>query len=114
MRIPNERRLAHEVPEIDMLLGGHDHLYHAELVNDVFFLKSGTDFEDFTEFKIVFDVSPEEAEKAIEKIDPSNIRNFYSKNKRLLFLCQRITISEEHIPDQTILDHIIKYTEKFN
>jgi 5'-nucleotidase len=71
MRIPNERRLANEVPELDLLLGGHDHLYHVELVNDVFFLKSGTDFEDFTQFKILFDVSPEEADIAIEQSDPN-------------------------------------------
>lgn len=44
MRIPNERKLAIEVPEIDLMLGGHDHVYHIEMVGEVFFLKSGTDF----------------------------------------------------------------------
>lgn len=28
MRIPHERKLAEEVPEIDLMLGGHDHIYH--------------------------------------------------------------------------------------
>lgn len=44
MRIPQERKLAQEVPEIDLMFGGHDHIYHEEMVGDVFFLKSGTDF----------------------------------------------------------------------
>lgn len=38
------------------MLGGHDHLYHIEMVNDVFFLKSGTDFEDFSDLIIHFDI----------------------------------------------------------
>ena len=56
MRIPNERKLAQEVPRIDMMLGGHDHLYNCELANDIFFLKSGTDFEDFTDFKVTLNI----------------------------------------------------------
>ena len=28
MRGPNDRKLAREVPEIDLMLGGHDHIYH--------------------------------------------------------------------------------------
>lgn len=52
MRIPNERILAQTVPEIDLILGGHDHVYHQESLNGVFFLKSGTDFEDFSDLRI--------------------------------------------------------------
>lgn len=52
MRIPNERRLAREVGDIDMILGGHDHIWICEIVNDVFLLKSGTDFEEFTDFEV--------------------------------------------------------------
>ena len=44
MRIPNEKNLAVLVPEIDIMLGGHDHVYYIELIDDVFLLKSGTDF----------------------------------------------------------------------
>lgn len=28
MRIPRERNLAKNVPEIDFIFGGHDHVYH--------------------------------------------------------------------------------------
>ncbi len=32
MRWPNDRRLASEVDEIDLVLGGHDHDYNVEQV----------------------------------------------------------------------------------
>ena len=33
MRWPNDRRLAREVPEINLILGGHDHDYQWEMVS---------------------------------------------------------------------------------
>lgn len=33
MRLPNDLELAEEVPEIDVILGGHDHNYVCESVN---------------------------------------------------------------------------------
>jgi len=30
MRVPNDRKLAAAVPEIDLILGGHDHIVHLE------------------------------------------------------------------------------------
>lgn len=32
MRMPNDMKLAQEVPEIDIVLGGHDHNYKYEKV----------------------------------------------------------------------------------
>jgi len=54
MRAPNERKLARAVPGIDLVLGGHDHVFISELVNDTLFLKSGTDFEEFTDLELIF------------------------------------------------------------
>lgn len=48
------------MPKIDLILGGHDHVYYSEMVNDVFMLKSGTDFEDFSDLKVMMNVSEEE------------------------------------------------------
>lgn len=33
MRVPNDKKLAEEVADIDLILGGHDHHYHTEIVN---------------------------------------------------------------------------------
>ncbi|XP_069950309.1 mannosylglucosyl-3-phosphoglycerate phosphatase isoform X3 [Cherax quadricarinatus] len=48
MRTPNDIRLAENVEEIDLILGGHDHVYEVLKINDKFVLKSGTDFREFS------------------------------------------------------------------
>ncbi|KAL5021091.1 hypothetical protein ScPMuIL_000246 [Solemya velum] len=48
MRWPNDRRLAENVPEIDVFLGGHDHDYVVEMVNGRYIVKSGTDFRNLS------------------------------------------------------------------
>ena len=49
MRFPNDKMLVQEVKEIDLVLGGHDHHYHCEFVNDEkWVIKSGTDFREFS------------------------------------------------------------------
>ena len=35
MRVPNDLRLAREVPELHMILGGHDHHYEYQQVSRV-------------------------------------------------------------------------------
>lgn len=54
MRSHNDRELFNKVPEIDLVLGGHDHEYDYELSADSsrLFVKSGTDFRDFSEINI--------------------------------------------------------------
>ena len=36
MRLPNDKKLAEQVPEIDLILGGHDHHYMFEFVMGCF------------------------------------------------------------------------------
>lgn len=45
--------------ELDMILGGHDHLFLGNLVRDtdVYMHKSGTDFEAFSNLSVLFGVS---------------------------------------------------------
>ena len=54
MRQPNDALLLDAVPEIDLVLGGHDHDYHAERHPDHgnLLIKSGTDFRDLTKIQI--------------------------------------------------------------
>ena len=81
MRWHNDRRLAEEVPEINLILGGHDHDYQTEVVsghlaynlnhcmptflslpqiNGIHVIKSGSDFRDFSEITVSFsNIRPE-------------------------------------------------------
>jgi 5'-nucleotidase len=52
MRLPNDEKLAREVDEIDVILGGHDHFYDSKIVNGKPLLKSGVDFNFLTTLKI--------------------------------------------------------------
>ncbi|XP_054165032.1 trifunctional nucleotide phosphoesterase protein YfkN-like [Oppia nitens] len=54
MRFPNDCRLAENVDEIDLILGGHDHDYEVKLVNGKYIIKSGTDFRQFSRIDITF------------------------------------------------------------
>jgi 5'-nucleotidase len=55
-RVPNDNRLAREVPALDLILGGHDHDAYRALVNGVPVIKSGTDFRELT--RLVVTVPP--------------------------------------------------------
>ena len=54
MRAPNDEKLAMEVPDIQLILGGHDHSPQADFVppHGTLLLKSGTDFREFSVLKI--------------------------------------------------------------
>ncbi|XP_072024736.1 uncharacterized protein [Amphiura filiformis] len=52
MRMPNDIRLAENVEDIDLILGGHDHDYDIQQVNGHFIVKSGTDFRTLSKLNI--------------------------------------------------------------
>lgn len=56
-RTPNDIRLADSVPEIDLVLGGHDHDYEIIKRPNCYIIKSGTDFREFS--KITLKVNPD-------------------------------------------------------
>ncbi len=56
MRQPNDEKLARAVPELDLILGGHDHDYgyycqrdeEGKQISETFMLKSGADFKELS------------------------------------------------------------------
>ncbi|XP_048484185.1 mannosylglucosyl-3-phosphoglycerate phosphatase [Plutella xylostella] len=54
MRTPNDIKLAEGCNEIDLILGGHDHVYEVLEVNNKYIVKSGTDFRQFSKITISF------------------------------------------------------------
>ena len=53
MRVPNDQLVARETRNIDLFLGGHDHIYHLEQVGNNLIVKSGSDFKSFNVVTIV-------------------------------------------------------------
>ncbi|XP_068241798.1 mannosylglucosyl-3-phosphoglycerate phosphatase isoform X2 [Palaemon carinicauda] len=66
MRTPNDIRLAENVEEIDLILGGHDHVYEITKVNGKTILKSGTDFREFSE--VILTAEEDQVDVKINKI----------------------------------------------
>lgn len=52
MRTPNDIQLASQCPKIDLILGGHDHVYEDLVVNGTHIVKSGTDFRQFSSISV--------------------------------------------------------------
>ncbi|ESO83037.1 hypothetical protein LOTGIDRAFT_169666 [Lottia gigantea] len=55
MRWPNDIRLAEEVEDLDIILGGHDHDYCVEMINGTYIVKSGTDFRNLSHIHVTKD-----------------------------------------------------------
>ena len=83
MRVHNDRILAENVEGIDFILGGHDHIYVAEVCEKtgVFLVKSGTDFEDFSDISAEFGVTPADAQIAKKMCSEENKAVLYSEKK---------------------------------
>ncbi|XP_039269043.2 snake venom 5'-nucleotidase-like isoform X1 [Styela clava] len=86
MRWPNDIRLAQEVKNIDIILGGHDHEYGVKLVDDCVIVKSGCEFQTFSRVDLFlknggdFDVSVtryDVTSKIEPAVDMENIVNRY-------------------------------------
>lgn len=54
MRWPNDIRLAENVEEIDLILGGHDHDFGCRQINNRMVVKSGTDFRNYSLITLTF------------------------------------------------------------
>jgi len=64
MRSPNDKKLAAEVPELDLILGGHDHDVEHAVIKGVPVIKSGTDFRNFSRIRLWFTDTPAGIEAA--------------------------------------------------
>ncbi|XP_063691937.1 mannosylglucosyl-3-phosphoglycerate phosphatase-like isoform X2 [Bolinopsis microptera] len=67
MRWNNDRRLAACAKHVDLILGGHDHNYGVEQVNNRTIIKSGTDFRELSKVTLVID-SENKVKTIVEKV----------------------------------------------
>ena len=103
-----------------MLFGGHDHCYVSELNQQtgVLLIKSGTDFEVFTNLTVLFGVSKEDYhqfENQIKKDEKGgNVSVFYYEKLQRLFISECVTITEDFEPNKDVESHISEYTRQLN
>lgn len=71
MRTPNDMILAQNCHKLDLILGGHDHVYENVKVNNLNIVKSGTDFRQFSKITLTksFSGSENQLDVQIDKID---------------------------------------------
>ncbi|XP_054273801.1 trifunctional nucleotide phosphoesterase protein YfkN isoform X2 [Macrosteles quadrilineatus] len=68
MRTPNDIKLAENCNEIDLILGGHDHVYEVKKVNERYIIKSGTDFRQLSKITLKFSTTGE-VEVEVEELN---------------------------------------------
>lgn len=68
MRTPNDIQLAQHCPRLDLILGGHDHVYEIVKINNINVIKSGTDFRQFSRITMKKS-NPSDLEVDIEKVE---------------------------------------------
>lgn len=62
MGLINDRKFVEQVQdEVDLVLGGHDHLSVCEKIGRIWLVKSGSDFEEFSD--ITFDLNTGEMQR---------------------------------------------------
>ena len=83
MRTPNDVKLAEAVDEIDLILGGHDHVYEKKMVNGKYVLKSGTDFRQFSVLTVDFTGGEETSEKPLVTVEAVEVTSQYEPDKEL-------------------------------
>ncbi|XP_008195349.1 mannosylglucosyl-3-phosphoglycerate phosphatase isoform X3 [Tribolium castaneum] len=80
MRTPNDIKLAENCDNIDLILGGHDHVYEIKEINGKFVVKSGTDFRQFSKITVNFDKPNGTPEVTIEEI---NVTSAFPEDPKL-------------------------------
>lgn len=108
-RRPNDIRLADSVPEIDLILGGHDHDYDIIERPNCYVIKSGTDFREFS--IITLKVNPNYVES---KQGNSNNRNSSEKIKAVSDLSIKRIECINYPPDKNLEMKLDKFVSSID
>ena len=97
--------------QLDLILGGHDHLFLGQLVKDtgVYVQKSGTDFETFSNLTLLFGVQPDEFEDFRLRVSSdrnicmaharcrdrsTTLQLYYDENLQRAFISEKVKITQ--------------------
>ena len=107
MRIPNDKKLTEQVPEIDLVLGGHDHTSDKFNINDTFMIKSGTDFREFSIIEMVIDADD-------ATMDNESQDSAINREKRIITRHETVLITKEYEPLEKLQTIIDEYSVELN
>lgn len=100
-RTPNDIRLSDSVPEVDLILGGHDHEYEVIKRPNSYIIKSGTDFREFS--KITLRVNSNICkQKKVEQQDGQNHQHSKTQETQQNHTQTKIKIGDKTNIDTTI------------
>lgn len=102
----NDIRLAQEVPGIDLILGGHDHIIYFQKVNQSLIIKSGTDFFNYTINEI------ELLANSADELQDDKKKNIYYIKNRIKVSINLVNITKEVPKDELIVQHVNTYIKK--
>jgi 2',3'-cyclic-nucleotide 2'-phosphodiesterase (5'-nucleotidase family) len=105
------RLLAQEVPEIDLILGGHDHVHINELEKNNVIIKSGTDFRELTLNRIKISKSVESSVNRSEKVSDTLIRHMFVKGDTVIELESEIHYVTKDLPEDENIAKVVKEYE---
>mmetsp|Transcript_18657 Transcript_18657/g.18328 ORF Transcript_18657/g.18328 Transcript_18657/m.18328 type:complete len:389 (-) Transcript_18657:38-1204(-) len=95
MRMPNDKKLASKVPDLDIILGGHDHMSANININDIMLCKSGTDFREFSMIKVRMNCSE-------ETLNSETHEDVINHKKKIIMSCEKTIITSEFEPEETL------------
>ncbi|CAD7014715.1 uncharacterized protein LOC101459616 isoform X1 [Ceratitis capitata] len=90
MRTPNDIKLAANCSGIDLILGGHDHVYEIREVNGIKIVKSGTDFRQFSKITLEKD---------------------RDKDGKLTIAVEEVNVTSDFVEDKALKEELEKYSE---
>lgn len=100
MRMPNDEILAVQVPEIDIILGGHDHDYNVKNLDGKFILKSGSDFREFS--LIDFNYNCLTKKSSVKQIDRIIVDSNIKENEKIKNLVDSYMVDLQKELDVTL------------
>ncbi len=97
----NDRNLATQVPEIDLIFGGHDHIIQVEDICNSVIIKSGSNFMDFH----FIELDTSKSKKSME-----NENEIFIEKKKFNLVIKQVKVDYTQYPEDEDLKN---YTNEY-